>query len=141
MIVVIVADEDHIDRRQRLGRKRRPTYAPRSYPAERTRMRREDRIGQDHRRGGPNQERRVTDEGNRDAACIHARWRRIVRDHGGVRRPGRALPRAHPSNDFGQRTIRPLVRIEESLAVAVIRHVIDGRGRLGIEDSGSGIED
>ena len=93
VIVVIVADEDDVDRRQRGDRDAGWPHAARTEDAERPRMRREDRIGDEHRRCRPDQERGVADERQRHLARRDARRRRRIaagRGGGGPRRRSRA---------------------------------------------------
>jgi hypothetical protein len=130
VVVMIVRQQDDVRTRQIGKRDARRARAPRTCPGHRGASLAEDRIGQHHGIGQADQERRVVDEADRDAARCDGgrRWREW--------RVGRRLlpcdmPAVHPPPQDLQQAARLRRRagIEEALAIAVVGGRKSGTGR------------
>src|SRR5262245_6403222 len=122
VIVVIVADQDDVGNGQALERRRGRAYATWTEAAERPGMRGEHRVGEDHRVRGAQQKGRVADERGRDGSRDDLRWWRRKRRERHELRPRRSLARALPCDDVADGAGLLAGRVEEALAIAVVRN-------------------
>src|SRR5207237_6670542 len=126
VIVMIVADQNDVGQREIVERNGGRPYPARPDTAEGPRMRGEYRVGQDHRVGRADQERRVADESDRHAAAINRRGGRRIAREWHLLGPWRLVARALPGDHVGDRSVVVSVGIEEPFAVAMIG---DRKGR------------